>query len=560
MDADAPWLSPEDELAVMGPYMVPEMPEWLAAIPVGTDEIPPFCPCCVEPEPVHPKDIHWAIPGVTTVASPVEEPPPPSPLVVEAQVIVERLANQCARSMPGTQAFVDTSTLLSVAEQLRVVLLDRLADVNGRQLQDRAVFHSTARWLQHAHPDTTDLPLAKKLSRYPFVNQRVRDLAVGITAARRTVSALELVRPYVDRADGFIDGQPGGPVVTAVVGHVVDLVCRFRMGLHDDEPLLQQLIVRTDEIVESRGSQLEQLEQGFALLAEHVPLRYLRESLDLLVLAVVPNLLEERALRAEQRRRLGLEPVAGGPGWQLEGDLDDETGELLFTILAAEARRDDANASDTRAAQLLRDRGLNPFDGSPAPDDPLPPRGRSRRLHDAFKNMLQRYLDADLAGTHDKQPVAIAITMSSELIECWPGALPATTGSGRPLSRRQLRQWWCNAKTTAFILSRGWIPLGVQHTGRTLTATERTAMSLRDGRRCGGVGCCRGSTDDPLADLEPHHVHGYAESGNTQLDETIWACPSLHHDLHHGRVVLLRSGRYLTEKGWADPPAPSILF
>lgn len=95
--------------------------------------------------------------------------------------------------------------------------------------------------------------------------------------------------------------------------------------------------------------------------------------------------------------------------------------------------------------------------------------------------------------------------------------------------------------------------MGVQHTGRTLTATERTALSLRDGRRCAGTGCCRGSTDDPLASLEPHHVRGFAESGTTSLAETIWACPSLHHDLHHGRTVLLRNGRYLSEQGWVDP-------
>ena len=141
------------------------------------------------------------------------------------------------------------------------------------------------------------------------------------------------------------------------------------------------------------------------------------------------------------------------------------------------------------------------------------------------------------------------------------GRLAGRVGGGlagpglRVLRRARCRsrcRWWCNAETTAFLLSRGWLTLGVQHTGRTLTGTERRALDLQGGHRCAGLDCCPGRTDDPLITLAPHHVQGYAQHGTTSLGDTIWACDTLHHDLHHGKTVRLRNGRSLTDAGWVD--------
>jgi hypothetical protein len=161
-------------------------------------------------------------------------------------------------------------------------------------------------------------------------------------------------------------------------------------------------------------------------------------------------------------------------GWHLRGDLDLETGELLHTLLGAEARLHAENTRDTADAQTLRDLGLDPYD----PDG----------AHDALRLLLQRYVDADLAGSHHKQPVRVTVTVASDLLDGQPGAPPATA-------------------------------------------------------------CCQGRPH-PGVTLEPDHVTAWSSTGSTHLGDTVWACPTLHHDLHHDRTVTLRDGRWLDACGW----------
>ena len=468
--------------------------------------------------------------------------------------------------LPGPQALVDAGALLELVQALRVHGLERIADVQTRKLYALTRALSVGRWVRTTAPDTDpgDAALAGKLRLFPRLKARLDARALSVVAARKVTHALSKVRQFVDQPDGLIDGQCSAEVIPAVVGHVVELVAQSVLGLHDGHPLLEKLITTTEQICAEGGSDLVQLERAFTLLAEHVPTSMLSDRLDLLVCALLPNLLEKRAAKGEDEAGLSLQRAFDGTGWDVRGKLDLECGELLFTVLAAEARRDEENPADTATAEALRAQGFDPYDPDctgtftvPKLEGPVRwPRGRPQRLHDALKNLLQRYLAADLAGVHDKKPVQINVTISSAEPDGAPGALPATAGSGARLPRRLIQRWWCNATTTTFLLSRGWIPLGVQHTGRTLTATERTALDVQGGHRCAGSGCCPGRTDDPLVSLEPHHVNAYSSCGTTNLRESIWACPTLHHDLHHGRTVLLRNGRYLNDKGWADPESP----
>ncbi|MCW2600470.1 MAG: uncharacterized protein JWM02_2299 [Frankiales bacterium] len=569
-DRDSFWPEPLLDTDALGPDVVPEPPAWMAGLP-GGDSVwqVPDCPCCVEPEPVREawsehqvKPVGgWAVPGVRFgEQAPLPALPGPSPLLAELQVLAARLVGVQASALPGPQALVDAQALLGTLQQLRVHSLDRLADVETRKLHDYAGFRSARAWISSAQPDTcsADLPLARKLRGFPHLKDRVEAQLVALGAASKVVAALGKLRRHVDSADGLIDGQPAGEVIAAVVRNVVDLTCRNRLGLHDDHPLLAQLVAATEQIIATAGSDLEQLEQAFTLLAEHVPASALADCLDEQVCAVLPNLLEDRAQRGAEQAEVHLQRNLDGSGWHLQAELDLECGELLFTLLAAEANRDPDNPDDTASAQALREQGLNPYDPDhlDVPDRTSLrwPRSKGRRLHDALKNLLQRYLGADLAGRRHKQPVRISVTVSTDVIDQVPGASPATAASGARLPRSLIQRWWCNASTTTFLLSRGWIPLGVQHTGRTLTATERQALDLQTERRCAGLGCCPGRRDDPTVTLEPHHVHAYAATGTTNVHDTIWACDTLHHDLHHGKTVQLRNGRYLSQHGWTTDP------
>jgi hypothetical protein len=209
--------------------------------------------------------------------------------------------------------------------------------------------------------------------------------------------------------------------------------------------------------------------------------------------------------------------------------------------------------------------GLRPTEawGIPLPDEPTRtrsdgslqrPRTRGKRLHDAFGNLLSRYLGSGLGGEHDKVPVQLAITLSSDLVDGKPGASPATSTTGRPLPRSLLRRLWCDAHVTVLLMSKGFRPLGVVHTGRTLTAQERKASLVASDYRCSGVDCCDG-LPHPCKPLLPHHLITFASGGTTSIEENVWLCDSLHDDIHVGkRTVPLRDGRWINENGVVSHP------
>ncbi len=566
------------------------IPDWvLADWPLPS--APAVCTC----EPTEPEPVRWAIPGVTWGAAAPAGPVPVSPMVRALQAAA---AAVCALD-PGLaspeQAMSDAEAVEAVSQQLRVHGVRRLADVTARELHALRGYRSAGAWLRDTRPDadSTDARLATRLRGHAMVTTAVDGGDLSLGAARKVLAALGRCRPHVDQPDRLIDCQPGEQVVTAVVGHVVDLVAGCLLGLHDDHPLLIELLTRTTAInasVEACAGQLERLEAAFVLLATHVPVSMLGSCLEELVLAVVPSLLEERDARGRERAGLDLQLKGDGTGWHLEGDLDLQCGERLWTALRAEARRDPHNPADTAAAAALRAEGIDPYDetadgataggaragaghaptdaaqaatdavgGVLIPDgaavdvDPATgwPRSRRHRMHDAFNALLGRYLEHGLGGTSHKTPVQVNVTLTADALTGAPGARPPTADSGATISRTLLRRWWCDSNVTAYVLSRGGQALRAVHLGRTLTALERRGAHLEHRNRCAGVGCCRSGLD-PTVELRPHHVIGYADSGSTSLDDTILVCDVLHRDIHEGhRRVRLRNGRHLTEAGWA---------
>jgi hypothetical protein len=583
-------------------------------------------PCCVETRPdlqdVAAEPVCWSIPGVTGLAA-AEVPalPPVSPWVAKLKQVMDTVCNTSPGTLPAAQALADAGALLQLTQQLRVHNLTRIADVEARKLHALAGIRSTSSWIRAVEPDTADgdPALGKQLRRYPYLRERLDHRQLSLLASRRISLVQEKLRRQADSPDGMLDGQPAGPVVDAVVRHVVDQIVQEKLGLVDDDPLLLELIAATEALVaaahptagsEGRSgtlAQLEQLERAFALLGEHLPAAALAPALDEALCAVLPSTLDKRAEKAEQRAAFHLERRLDG-GWHVEGDLTDEVGELLHLCLHAEARRDEGNPLDTQAAAALRNEGLDPYDpldteglpdtsarcgagpqsspGSPAsavapadlsPEDPnaidtwdpwhpdwdgsypaepvrYRPRSKPRRLHDALGRLLQRYLAADLAGSHDKRPVAFAITVPASLLDDDPGAPPARTGSGQLLGRGALARLLCGTtgSVSSYLHRRGWKVVGQQHQQRTLTAVERPALDLQSGgNRCAGAGCCAGRLQ-PLTGLEPHHVEPWTSTKRTSLGDSIWACPALHHDLHHDKTVLLRSGRRLDAAGWVS--------
>jgi hypothetical protein len=188
--------------------------------------------------------------------------------------------------------------------------------------------------------------------------------------------------------------------------------------------------------------------------------------------------------------------------------------------------------------------------------DRLRPRSKPRRLHDALGRLLSRYLDHGLGGISGKVPVQISVTLTAATVSNAPGAPPARTDSGRLVPTSVVKRWWCDSTVTGYVLSLGGKALRSIHTQRTLTGTERKALTIESGGQCAGDGCCP-DTPDPQRPLRPHHILGYAEDQITSLDDTIAICDALHHDIHdRHHTVRLRDGRYLNEHGYTTQPNP----
>lgn len=521
-----------------------------------------WCPACTslvagpDPAPVFPPLDLPAVPPLDLGAVPPLDLGAVPPLGLLAQA-ARALSTATSSDLPEEQALAEAQVLNEVLQQLRVQQLERLADVADRSLHSLAGYRSTRSWLRDTAPDAdvTDLSLSGSLETYPTLSDAVRSGEVSVRAAKRVLTSLRLLRPYVDQEDGLIDGRPGTDVVGAVILNLVEVVAVALTGLPDADSMLEALTSQAYRIIASAAdgvSELARLERAFTLVAASVPWGALAGCLDRLVVATVPSLLERRAAEARSRAGLEMHRQPDGSSWLVRGTLDAECGERLFTALASESHRDPGRKLDTETWAALRaDAGEQ---GLMLEDVPVAerPRDRGRRLHDALNRLLGRYLDEGLAGSHQKVPLQVNVTLPSSLLEGAPGALPAVGDSGAPLPRSLVRTWWCDSRVTAFVVSRGFKALGYAHLGRTLKGVERRGALIAQENRCAGQGCCPG-VPDPLTPLRAHHVYRWSVDGVTRLEDTVMICDSLHHDLHTGgRTVRLRDGRLLREEGWVN--------
>lgn len=554
--------------------VVPEVPEWLFEAPLSVEE--PRCDCgraCPPSAPLEEAPVRWAVPGLWG-DEPVQVVPSVGELVGRLQQLTVLLADVDPSTLTPDRALGEAAALSEVQHAVRVLQLGRTEDVTDRELYEHLGFRSLAAWQRTTAPDApaSDRTLARRLADLPCLSRALDERRVSFTAAGQVGAAMSKVRTQLDCHDGLIDGLPGDEVVTAVATNVLDLVCADRFGLEhraDKDPEQAAFLVALEgavaAIVSCGGSQAERVERSMVLLAEHLPARALSGALEELVLQLVPSRLEEREKSAQDKRAVSLKPNGDGT-WDLQATLTPESGEQLHTILAAEARRDPANPLDTHTREQARAAGEDPqaweertqreYGEGFMPDaEQLVPRSRSKRLHDAFARLLTRYLEGGLGGVSGKVPVQITTTLSTRTIDGAPGAPPARGASGQPLARSLLRRWWCDAQITVLLMSRGWKPLGVVHSGRTITGTELRAVRVQFGNRCPGIDCCPGRPD-PLIPLVPHHVKLYSVHGSTSTDETLLVCDRLHQDLHVGkRTVRLRDGRLIDENGYVTGTA-----
>jgi hypothetical protein len=448
--------------------------------------------------------------------------------------------------VPGPVALEDTRALLAVKEQLDAHLLQRMRDIELRQLHELDALPSVGTWIeaQTTSVDRRQVALARRLDRLPAVQRELESGRLSMLAAQRVAVAVERVRGFLDRPDGLIDGLPAEDVIDAVVLRgVPQLFGEALGGLSDDDLRLRRLLTELVAVQESGTSQVARVEEAFVALATRVESRCLRPALDQLVDALLPQQLEDRSARAHARRGLGLERNGDGSGWRLEGDLDDETGELLHTALTAAMATDPENVTDTATAAELREQGVDPFAPSPA----VSPRRFWERRHDALTTVLRDWLGSGIAGTRGKVVPHLLVRVGVDAMRGEAGSLPGVGASGRTLPASLVRRWACDSAMTRFVMGLGNKVIEMSHTVRTLKAHERKAKVMETGGVCQAAGC----HPPPGTPLIPHHPEAYARSKITSFFDTVMLCERSHHDVHEGgKTLRLKDGRLLSPQGW----------
>ena len=468
---------------------------------------------------------------------------------------VDALAAQVPADLPGPAALERTRVLLAQADRLRTLALQALSDVDARQLyvHDGAATTTTWAHAQEAVGVTPrDITLSRRLRGLPQVEAELLSGRLSAAAAALVATAVLKAKPFLDRPDGLIDGQPAGPALHGVlVDGVCDQLAEQRGGAPADDPDQARLRSELEAVLARDASELARVEAAFVLLAQRSVPALLPSALALLVDALLPAEHDARARRTEEQAHLRLQRRHGGSGWDVSGVLDDETGELLDTVLRAERSVDEQAPGDTEAWRAAAAEDVTDLDARDWPSRLSRPRTRAQRTHDALRRALRTLLGAGLIGTRDKAVPHIAVTVPLDHLEAVPGALPGRAQSGARWSRRQVRDLLCTGAFTRLVLDARRRVVDVSHTQRTATAVERQISYLQWGWRCAVFGCDRGpATGHPLV---PHHGSLFSRTGTTSLDDTVPLCEQDHHRLHQGRRPLrLRDGRAIGPEGWVD--------
>src|SRR5215470_1646614 len=327
-------------------------------------------------------------------------------------------------------------------------------DLKWFTIQQRALEAMSARWL--AELDRREQQASKDDSRDDFFScSRWLSETLKLTpnAAYAQVRTARMLEQLPWTAAAFRRGQISSQHV-AVIRRAMEQVAKTCLDPSDVEPAL---------VFAARQMDTFELDQHWQQM------RYQAD--------------QEAALEAEEERRrrrwLSLRQIPTG-NYRIEGVLDAEGGATLKTALQGILGR------------------------HPAKDDERTP---PQRRADALVELARRRLDAgDLPERGGERPHLLLIAEPSTL-RLEPGSRLAELDWGPRVTGETARRIGCDAALTPVLIGPGGEVLHVGRRSRSVPASLRKALNLRD-RRCQWPGCTM-----PPEQREPHHVRHWADDG-----------------------------------------------
>ncbi|MGU3432101.1 HNH endonuclease, partial [Actinomycetes bacterium M1A6_2h] len=118
-----------------------------------------------------------------------------------------------------------------------------------------------------------------------------------------------------------------------------------------------------------------------------------------------------------------------------------------------------------------------------------------------------------------------------------PTDWPFQLGWSGPISQALALLVTCDAQLNPIVVDGAGVPLAMGRTVRTVTAEQRTAVTVRD-HSC--IMCGR-----PPQWCQVHHLTHWAHGGPTDLDNLALLCGECHRQVHqHGHEIVLGTDRY----------------
>ncbi|MDX8029294.1 DUF222 domain-containing protein [Lentzea sp. BCCO 10_0856] len=151
-------------------------------------------------------------------------------------------------------------------------------------------------------------------------------------------------------------------------------------------------------------------------------------------------------------------------------------------------------------------------------------RSRAEREGDALAELVDLMLRADQLPDHGGEPVTLTVTMRYDDLAEQVGQ--ATLDNGERVPADQVRQLACDAGIIPLVLGEKSQPMNIGRKTRTFPAGIRRILVARD-RGCAFPGCGR-----PPKQCDSHHIHHWADGGETSVDNAVLLCRH-HHTLIH---------------------------
>jgi hypothetical protein len=126
------------------------------------------------------------------------------------------------------------------------------------------------------------------------------------------------------------------------------------------------------------------------------------------------------------------------------------------------------------------------------------------------------------------QPTQLVVSIGlDELQDRLATAGAGTLDDGMALSVEAVRRLACDAQVIPAVLGSQGQPLDVGQAMRTVPASLRRLLALRD-RGCAFPGC-----DRPPRWTQAHHIKHWADGGDTSIANTVLLCGKHHRTVHH---------------------------